>query len=98
MGCHLYEQNCKSRLLRSMDREANIHRKGFLKRAGLALAGIFAVSSTVRSQTAKSSSQGSKRSALSSVDASSGIAVNSRGGPFARVRQAKGTVAREVQA
>lgn len=68
-------------LLRRMDSEPTTNRKGFLKRAGLALAGLFAVSSTVRA-TSKGSASTSAQGAPS--------------GAMARVRTAKGAVARKA--
>lgn len=77
-----------SHQLRSMDTEKNTSRKGFLKRAGLAVVGIFAVSSTLRSTkgSASARSVGVQSSAPASVPLTA----------MARVRTAKGAVARKA--
>ena len=67
-------------LLRRMDSESKTNRKGFLVRAGLAVAAVFAVSSTARK------TQGSASSAAQSLPS----------GAMARVRTAKGAVARKA--
>lgn len=70
-----------------MDSEPTTNRKGFLKRAGLAVAAVFAVSSTARS-----ASRGASSSDSSDSTASQGIPT----GAMARVRPAKGAVARKA--
>ena len=74
-----------SAFLRRMDSEpTTTNRKGFLKRAGLAIAGVFAVSSIARSG-------GSDRSNRTQT-ASQGASPRA----MARVRTAKGAVARKA--
>ena len=72
-------------LSQRMDSKTTTNRKSFLKRAGLAIAGVFAVSSTARLDTRKyqarhatTAMQGAPESAL------------------ARVRKAKGAIARNA--
>ena len=72
-------------LLRRMDSKPTTNRKSFLKRAGLAIAGVFAVSSTARLDTRKNqasqattATQGTPKSAM------------------ARVRKAEGAIARKA--
>ena len=72
-------------ILRRMDSKPTTNRKSFLKRAGLAIAGVFAVSSTAGLDTRKNqasqtatATQGTPKSAM------------------ARVRKAKGAVARKA--
>lgn len=74
--------------LRSMDTEKSTSRKGFLKRAGLAVAGIFAVSSALRATKdgASARSGGVHSSAPACVPLTA----------LARVRTAKGAVARKA--
>ena len=74
----------KEKLIR-MDSKVTTNRKSFLKRAGLAIAGVFASSSAARMSTrrnhggpAKTATEGTPTSAL------------------ARVRTAKGVVARKA--
>lgn len=73
-----------SQLLRGMDTESNMNRKGFFKRAGLALAGVFAVSSAARM-----TSEGQAPTASQGRSSEAGSAL-------ARVRTAEGAVARKV--
>lgn len=68
-----------------MDSEPTTNRKGFIKRAGLALGAIFAVSSIVRTTPkgqAQSAAQGSEPKVMARA--------------MARVRPAKGAVARKA--
>ena len=72
-------------ILRRMDSKPTSNRKSFLKRAGLAIAGVFAVSSTAGLKTRNNqasqtttATQGTPKSAM------------------ARVRKAKGAIARKV--
>jgi hypothetical protein len=72
-------------ILRRMDSKPTTNRKSFLKRAGLAIAGVFAVSSTAGLDTRKNqasqattATQGTPKSAM------------------ARVRKAKGAIARKA--
>lgn len=72
-------------IIRRMDSKPTTNRKSFLKRAGLAIAGVFAVSSTVRLDTRKNqasqattATQGTPKSAM------------------ARVRKAEGAIARKA--
>ena len=72
-------------IIRRMDSKPTTNRKSFLKRAGLAIAGVFAVSSTARLDTRKNqasqattATQGTPRSAM------------------ARVRKAEGAIARKA--
>ena len=72
-------------IIRRMDSKPTTNRKSFIKRAGLAIAGVFAVSSTARLDTRKNqasqtttATQGTPNSAL------------------ARVRKAKGAIARKA--
>ena len=72
-------------IIRRMDSKPTTNRKSFLKRAGLAIAGVFAVSSTARLDTRKiqasqttTATQGTPESAL------------------ARVRKAEGAIARKA--
>ena len=68
-----------------MDSKLTTNRKSFLKRAGLAIAGLFAVSSTAGLNTHKNqASQGTK--AIQGTPKSS----------LARVRKAEGAIARKV--
>ena len=72
-------------IIRRMDSKPTTNRKSFLKRAGLAIAGVFAVSSTARldrrknqASQATTATQGTPRSAM------------------ARVRKAEGAIARKA--
>lgn len=72
-------------IIRRMDSKPTTNRKSFLKRAGLAIAGVFAVSSTARLDTRKNqasqattATQGTPKSAM------------------ARVRKAEGAIARKA--
>ena len=72
-------------IIRRMDSKSTTNRKSFLKRAGLAIAGVFAVSSTARLDTRKNqasqtttATQGTPKSAMT------------------RVRKAKGAIARKA--
>lgn len=72
-------------ILRRMDSKPTTNRKSFLKRAGLAIAGVFAVSSTAGLDTRKNqasqattATQGTPKSAMT------------------RVRKAKGAIARKA--
>ena len=72
-------------ILGRMDSKTTTNRKSFLKRAGLAIAGVFAVSSTARLNTRKNQA--------------SQITTATQGTPnsaMARVRKAEGAVARKV--
>ena len=72
-------------LIRCMDRIPTTNRKSFLKRAGLAIAGVFAFSSTARLNTRKNQ-------ASLSTTATHGTPNSA----MARVRKAKGAIAREA--
>jgi hypothetical protein len=72
-------------LLRRMDSKPTTNRKSFLKRAGLAIAGVFAVSSTARLDTRKNQ-------ASQATTATQGTAKSA----MARVRKAKGAIARKA--
>ena len=72
-------------IIQRMDSKPTTNRKSFLKRAGLAIAGVFAVSSTARMDTRKNqasqattATQGTPKSAM------------------ARVRKAEGAIARKA--
>ena len=72
-------------IIRRMDSKPTTNRKSFLKRAGLAIAGVFAVPSTARLDTLKNqasqattATQGTPKSAM------------------ARVRKAEGAIARKA--
>lgn len=72
-------------IIQRMDSKPTTNRKSFLKRAGLAIAGVFAVSSTARLDTRKNqasqattATQGTPKSAMS------------------RVRKAEGAIARKA--
>ena len=72
-------------IIRRMDSKPTTNRKSFLKRAGLAIAGVFAVSSTPGLDTRKNqasqattATQGTPKSAM------------------ARVRKAEGAIARKA--
>lgn len=72
-------------IIRRMDSKPTTNRKSFLKRAGLAIAGVFAVSSTARLDTRKNqasqattATQGTPKSAM------------------ARVRKAEGAIAHKA--
>ena len=72
-------------IIRRMDSKPTTNRKSFLKRAGLEIAGVFAVSSTARLDTRKNqasqattATQGTPKSAM------------------ARVRKAEGAIARKA--
>ena len=72
-------------IIRRMDSKPTTNRKSFLKRAGLAIAGVFAVSSTARldrrknqASQATTATQGTPKSAM------------------ARVRKAEGAIARKA--
>ena len=72
-------------LIRRMDSKPTTNRKSFLKRAGLAIAGVFAVSSTAGLNTRK--------------DQASQTTTATHGTPksaMARVRKAKGAIARKA--
>ncbi len=71
--------------LRRMDSEPTINRKGFLKRAGLAIAGAFVVSSAAHT-TSRGQAQTATQGASSSTPTSA----------MARIRTAKGAVARKA--
>jgi hypothetical protein len=80
-----FSETFKMSHIRRMDSKPTTNRKSFLKRAGLAIAGVFAVSSTARLDTRKiqasqttTATQGTPNSAL------------------ARVRKAKGAIARKA--
>ena len=64
-----------------MDSKPSTNRKSFLKRAGLAIAGVFAVSSTARLNTRKNQ-------ACQSTTATQGTPNSA----MARVRKAKGAI------
>ncbi len=81
-----------SAFLRRMDSEPTTNRKGFLKRAGLAIAGVFAVSSIARTSRSDRSDQTQTASQGISTSASANISASA----LARVRTAKGAVARKV--
>ena len=68
-----------------MDSKPTTNRKSFLKRAGLAIAGVFAVSSTAGLNTRKNQ-------AIQSITASQGTPKSA----IARVRKAEGAIARKV--
>jgi hypothetical protein len=71
--------------LRRMDSKPTTNRKSFLKRAGLAIAGVFAVSSTAGLNTRKNQA--------------SQITTAAHGTPksaMARVHKAKGAIARKA--
>lgn len=72
------------RFLRGMDSESTTNRKGFLKRAGLAITAVMAVSSTTAS-AARKTIGGRAQTATNGAPSSA----------MARVRTAKGTVARK---
>jgi hypothetical protein len=72
-------------LLGRMDSKPSTNRKTFLKRAGLAIAGVFAVSSTARLNTRKNQ-------ASQSITATQGTSKSA----MARIRKAKGAIARKV--
>ena len=72
-------------LLGRMDSKPSTNRKTFLKRAGLAIAGVFAVSSTAGLNTRKNQ-------ASQSITATQGTPKSA----MARVRKAEGAIARKV--
>ena len=72
-------------ILRRMDSKPTSNRKSFLKRAGLAIAGVFAVSSTTGLNTRKNL-------ASRSITATQGTPKSA----IARVRKADGAIARKV--
>lgn len=75
----------KRLFLRRMDSESTHNRKVFLKRAGVALAGIFAVSSISRASAASAASTTPQ-----------GASQGASQGAMARIRTAKGAVARRA--
>jgi len=79
-----------SGFLRRMDSDSTTNRKGFLKRAGLTLLGLLAVSSFTR--TGRSGAQSSNRAPGASGPASRGIPQSA----LARIRTGKGAVARKA--
>ena len=72
-------------ILGRMDSKPTTNRKSFLKRSGLAVAGVFAVSSTARMSTRRNQ-------ACQSTTATQGTPNSA----MARVRRAEGAVARKV--
>ena len=72
-------------ILRRMDSKPTTNRKSFLKRAGLAIAGVFAVSSTAGLDTPKNQ-------ACQTATATQGTPKSA----MARVRKAKGAIARKA--
>ena len=68
-----------------MDSKPSTNRKSFLKRAGLAIAGVFAVSSTARLTTRKNA-------ACQSTTGTQGTPNSA----MARVRKAKGAIAHKA--
>ncbi len=72
-------------LLRRMDSKPTTNRKSFLKRAGLAIAGVFAVSSTAQLNTRKNQ-------ASQTTTATQGTPNSA----MARVRKAKGAIAHKA--
>ena len=72
-------------ILRRMDSKPTTNRKSFLKRAGLAIAGVFAVSSTAGLNTRKNQ-------ASQTTTATQGTLKSA----MARVRKAKGAIARKA--
>lgn len=72
-----------------MDSEPTTNRKRFLKRATLAIAGVFTVSSI-----ASNSSRGDRKQTASLGDSST--SSSSAGSAMARVRTAKGAVPRKA--
>ena len=72
-------------LSQRMDSKTTTNRKSFLKRAGLAIAGVFAVSSTARLDTRKNQA----RHATTAMQGAPESAL-------ARVRKAKGAIARNA--
>lgn len=71
-----------------MESETNTTRKGFFKRAGLGLAGIFASTSLLKGASNKPDSAKAERSASVAAPRSA----------MSRVRVAKGSVARDLSA
>ena len=84
-----------SAFLRRMDSEPTTNRKGFLKRAGLAIAGVFAVSSIARTSRSDRSDR-SDQTQTASQGISTSASANISASALARVRTAKGAVARKV--
>ena len=72
-------------ILRRMDSKPTTNRKSFLKRAGLAIAGVFAVSSTARLDTRKNQ-------ASQATTATHGTPKSA----MARVCKAEGAIARKA--
>ena len=68
-----------------MDSKPTTNRKSFLKRAGLAIAGVFAVSSTAGFNTRRNE-------ASQSITATQGTSKSA----MARIRKAEGAIARKV--
>ena len=68
-----------------MDSKSGTNRKSFLKRAAMAIASVFAVSSFARSDTRKNQASQAKT-------ATQGTRMNT----MARVRKAKGSIARKA--
>ncbi|TVP77792.1 MAG: hypothetical protein EA353_09705 [Puniceicoccaceae bacterium] len=76
-----------------MERKTIINRKGFLKRAGLAITSVFAVSAAVRSKLPGAVSDAETPGLASSASsASSETSDSSDSSAFSRVRPAKGAV------
>ena len=56
-NCHAYSRHFYRLLLAPMDSKPNTNRKGFLKRGALAVASVFAVSSSLRSTSTSEETQ-----------------------------------------